>query len=503
MTLTMSAENEFKLRKIVIAGGGTAGWMAAAALSKTLGELVDIKLIESEQIGTVGVGEATIPPIITFHRMLDIPENEFMRETQATFKLGISFENWRVDGEKYIHSFGTTGKDHWTSGFQHFWLNGLKRGHKTSYDDYCLELKAALDNKFSHLPNEGMSYAFHLDSSRYAKFLRRFSEKNGVERVEGKINKVNLNGETGFISSLDIDDGTTLEGDIFIDCTGFRGLLIGEALGIEFEDWTDHLPCNGAIAVQTESTQPAVPYTRSIAHEAGWQWRIPLQHRTGNGIVYCNDFLDENGALDKLLQTVEGKTITDPNFIKFRAGTRKKQWHKNCIAVGLSSGFMEPLETTSIHLIQRNILRFIRMMPYNEISQRDIDEFNNQADWDMETIRDFLVLHYIANERDDPFWKMCADINLTDSLNQKIELFRETGRVFRQNEELFAENSWIQVMMGQGIMPVSHHPIASKMTDQELNTFLKTIREGVEKTVKGLPMHHDYVKQYCGVKETA
>ena len=228
-----------------------------------------------------------------------------------------------------------------------------------------------------------------------------------MERVEGKINKVNLNGETGFISSLDIDDGTTLEGDIFIDCTGFRGLLIGEALGIEFEDWTDHLPCNGAIAVQTESTQPAVPYTRSIAHEAGWQWRIPLQHRTGNGIVYCNDFLDEGDALDKLLQTVEGKTITDPNFIKFRAGTRKKQWHKNCIAVGLSSGFMEPLESTSIHLIQRNILRFIRMMPYSEISQRDIDEFNNQADWDMETIRDFLVLHYIANERDDPFGK-CA-----------------------------------------------------------------------------------------------
>lgn len=490
-------------KRIIIAGGGTAGWMAAAAISKTLGELVDVKLVESEQIGTVGVGEATIPPIITFHRLLGIPENEFMRETQATFKLGICFENWRRQGEKYIHSFGTTGKDHWSSGFQHFWLNGLRRGHNVSYDDYCLELKAALDNRFAHLPNEGMSYAFHLDASRYAKYLRRFSEKNGVERIEGKINKIHLDSETGFIKSLDLDNGRSLAGDIFIDCTGFRGLLIGEALGIEFEDWTDYLPCNGAIAVQTESVRPAVPYTRSIAHESGWQWRIPLQHRTGNGIVYCNQFMDQQSALDKLLNSLQGKTITEPNFIKFRAGTRKKQWYKNCVTVGLSSGFMEPLESTSIHLIQRNILRFIRMMPLDEISQRDIDEFNNQADWDMVSIRDFLVLHYIANERTDPFWEMCANIQLTDSLRHRIELFRETGRLFRHNEELFAENSWIQVMMGQGIMPKSHHPIASKMTDEEIDIFLKTIREGVQKTVSNLPKHHEYVKQYCGVADVA
>jgi tryptophan halogenase len=457
--------------------------------------------VESEQIGTVGVGEATIPPMIIFHRLLGISESDFMRATKATFKLGIAFENWKEKDHRYFHSFGKTGKDHWSCGFQHFWLDGLKRGHNQPYDDYCLELISAEENKFAHLPDEGMSYAYHLDSSAYAKFLRAFAEENGAKRLEGKINHVNLNAETGAISSLTLDSGDTVDGDIFVDCTGFRALLIGDALGTGYDDWSDELPCNRAIAIQTQSVQSPVPYTRSMAHDAGWQWRIPLQHRTGNGLVYCSDYLDQDKALERLLGNIEGETLRDPNFIKFTTGARKKQWVKNCIAVGLSSGFMEPLESTSIHLIQRNVLRLVRMMPLGDIHQADIDEFNQQAAMDMDTIKDFLVLHYVANERTEPFWERCRNMKISDKLKHRIELFRETGRAFRQSDELFAENSWIQVMLGQGIMPKSYHPLATKMRDDEVEYLLSSIRSQVSKTVTQLPTHDDYVRQYCGAAD--
>lgn len=501
MSMDKDTMNQDHPRRVVIAGGGTAGWMAAAALSKTFGECIDLTLVESEQIGTVGVGEATIPPMIIFHRLLGISESDFMRATKATFKLGIAFENWKEKDHRYFHSFGKTGKDHWSCGFQHFWLDGLKRGHNQPYDDYCLELISAEENKFAHLPDEGMSYAYHLDSSAYAKFLRAFAEENGAKRLEGKINHVNLNAETGAISSLSLDSGDTVDGDIFVDCTGFRALLIGDALGTGYDDWSDELPCNRAIAIQTQSVQSPVPYTRSIAHDAGWQWRIPLQHRTGNGLVYCSDYLDQDKALERLLGNIEGETLRDPNFIKFTTGARKKQWVKNCIAVGLSSGFMEPLESTSIHLIQRNVLRLVRMMPLGDIHQADIDEFNQQAAMDMDTIKDFLVLHYVANDRTEPFWERCRNMKISDKLKHRIELFRETGRAFRQSDELFAENSWIQVMLGQGIMPKSYHPLATKMRDDEVEYLLSSIRNQVSKTVTQLPTHDDYVRQYCGAAD--
>jgi tryptophan halogenase len=489
---------EMKARKkVVIAGGGTAGWMAAAALSKTFGETIDLTLIESEQIGTIGVGEATIPPLQRYNDIIGITEIDFMKQTKGTFKLGINFENWTKKDHAYFHSFGSTGKDHWTCTFNHFWMSGLARGHNQPYGDYCLELVAAEQNKFAHLPDNSLNYAFHLDSAQYARFLRELSEANGAVRREGKIGEVHLDPETGNIASITMEDGGEVPGDLFIDCTGFRALLIGQALGTDYDDWSHYLPCDSAIAIQTQSVGPPIPYTRSIAHEAGWQWRIPLQHRTGNGIVYCSKYISQDEALQKISDTVEGEKLTDPNFIKFRTGARQKQWVKNCVAVGLSSGFMEPLESTSIHLIQRNILRLIQLMPNSEISQRDIDQFNKQAEWDMETIRDFLILHYVANERTEPFWTHCREMPIPDSLQHKIELFRETGRVFRENEELFAENSWIQVMMGQGIVPKAYHPLADKMSDKELEYFLSEIRSRVAKTVSSLPPHDTYVKQYC------
>ncbi|WP_137754017.1 tryptophan halogenase family protein [Sphingopyxis sp. L1A2A] len=487
------------IQRIVIAGGGTAGWMAAAAIARTLGRTVDLTLVESEVIGTIGVGESTIPPLVNFNRLLGINEADFMRATQATFKLGILFDDWKDVGSRYFHSFGLTGKDHWSAGFQHFWLYGRTKGHDQPYDDYCMELVAALEGKFAHLPGDRMNYAYQLDSGLYARFLRQMAEGDGTKRVEGKIARVELNSESGDIAALVLDGERRIEGDLFLDCTGFRALLIEGALHAGFDDWTHWLPCDAAIALQTPNVRPPVPYTRAMAHDAGWQWRIPLQHRTGNGIVYCSRYLDRDAALDRLLGNVEGEVLTEPNFLRFAAGARRQQWHRNCIAVGLSGGFMEPLESTSIHLIQRSVLRFIRLLPHGRVSARDIAEYNDQQMQDMEQIRDFLVLHYKATDRrDSAFWRQCAAMPIPDTLEQKIELFRETGRVFRRNEELFAENSWVQVMMGQGIAPQSHHPIAEKLRDDELERLLETIRAEVQQTVAKLPAHGDYVARYCG-----
>ena len=476
--------------------------MAAAMISKIMGQQIELILVESDAIGTVGVGEATIPPLLKFNRFLGVNEAEFMRETQATFKLGISFENWKDVGEDYFHSFGHTGKDHWTSGFQHFWLGGRARGLATKFEDYCLEVVAGLEGKFAQLPDNGLNYAYHLDSSRYAKFLRRIAEENGTIRKEGKIEDVTIDGESGCIRSLTLESGETLNADFFFDCTGFRSVLMGKALNVGYDDWSNYLPCDSAIAVQTKSVGTPKPYTRAIAHEAGWQWRIPLQHRTGNGLVYCSKYMDQDTALDRLTNNLEGEMITEPKFIRFKTGAREKQWEKNCVALGLSGGFMEPLESTSIHLIQRSVLRFLRMVPSDEISLADVKEYNEQTFEDMDKIRDFLIMHYcVTDRRDSEFWRYVANMDIPRSVQQKIDLFSETARVFRKNEELFAENSWIQCMMGQGITPKSHHPIADKMTDEELKYFLEKIKNNISRTVSMLPSHGEYVKRYCGTVE--
>lgn len=493
-------------RRIVIAGGGTAGWMAAAAIARTMGRAAQVTLVESEAIGTIGVGESTIPPIVGFNRLLGINEAEFMAATNATFKLGIVFDGWRNGTDRYVHAFGLTGKDHWAAGFQHFWLAGRAKGHQAPFGDYSVELQAALAGKFAHLPDDRLNYAYQLDSGLYAKFLRGMAERDGAVRIEGKIATVQLDGDSGDIAALVLEDGTAIAGDLFLDCTGFRALLIEGALHAGFDDWTHWLPCDSAIAVQTASVGPAVPYTRAMAHDAGWQWRIPLQHRVGNGIVWCSRYLSREDALERLLGNVEGEVLTQPNHLRFTTGVRRRQWHRNCVAVGLSGGFMEPLESTSIHLIQRAVLRLIRMMPAaGPISPRDIAEFNDQQHADMVQVRDFLILHYKATDRrDSAFWRQCAAMPIPDSLEQKIELFRDTARVFRRNEELFAEHSWLQVLLGQGIEPHAWHPITDKLTDEELARLLQTLRAQVTRTVNGLPAHADYIARYCaGARQTA
>lgn len=488
---------EKQTRRIVIAGGGTAGWMMAAAIARTMGRTVDLTLVESEAIGTIGVGESTIPPLVNFNRILGIPEPEFLRETQGTFKLGILFDNWKQDGDRYFHSFGLSGKDHWSAGFQHFWMHGQAHGHRQSYDDYCLEVVAALQGKFGHLPDNRLNYAYHVDATLYGRYLRKLAEAAGATRIEGKIGRVELDGESGDIAALVLEDGQRIEGDFFVDCTGFRGLLIEGALHAGFEDWTHWLPNDSAIALQTRHLGPPQPYTQAIAHDAGWQWRIPLQHRMGSGIVYCSRYLSRDEALDRLVNSV-GEPLIDPIYLKFAGGVRRRQWYRNCVAVGLAGGFVEPLEATTLQLIQRAVLRFIRLMPNGKVSERDAAEFNEQQRQDIVQVRDFIILHYKATERrDSPFWRQCMDMDIPDTLTQKIELFRETGRVFRKNEELFAENSWVQVMMGQGIIPRAYHPIAEKLSEDELDRLLSTLRNDVARAVATLPTHQAYLNQYC------
>jgi len=487
-----------KIKKVVIAGGGTAGWMAASALSRLLGKTLDITLIESDEIPTVGVGEATIPTLLTFHELLKINEKEFMAAVNGTFKLGISFENWRDVNEDYIHSFGFTGKDCWAAGFQHFWLKGKKLGISEEFGEYCSELVASRENKFAVVPNQGLNYAYHIDAGLYAKYLRGIAEASGAKRVEGKISEVGTDHDSGFVEHVMLASGRKIEGDLFIDCTGFRGLLIEQTLHTGYDDWSHWLPCDSAVAVQTKTVSEPVPYTRSIARDAGWQWRIPLQNRVGNGLVFCSRYLSDDEAISTLKDNIEGETITEPRVIKFRTGTRRKHWNKNVVAMGLSSGFIEPLESTSIHLIQRSIIRLMQMFPYDGIREPDVNEFNAQMKYEVEHTRDFIVLHYnVTNRSDTHFWRHCSNMQIPESLQHRIDLFKETGRVFKVPTELFGENSWVQVMLGQGLMPEQYHPIVNMMNDEELKRFLHDIKENVTRTVGQLPSHQRFIDHYC------
>ena len=489
------------VRRVIIAGGGTAGWMAAAALSKLLGRVLDIRLVESEQIGTIGVGEATIPSLVTFHRLLGIDERSFMQASQGAIKLGISFENWLDVGHRYIHSFGTTGKDHWSAGFQHFWHRGRERGLAGDYAGYSVESRAAHADRFAQVPGMTPNYAYHLDASRYGRFLRTMSEQHGVRRIEGKIAAVETDAD-GWISALRLEDGQLLEGDLFLDCTGMRALLIGQTLGVGFEDWSHWLFNDSAIAAQTAAVGDAVPYTRAIAEESGWQWRIPLQHRVGNGIVYSSRYMSDEHARKQFEDRLQGDMLSTPWQIRFRPGRRHRAWHRNCVAIGLSGSFIEPLESTTIHLIQRGIVRLLQCFP-QVITQSDIDEYNAQVDAELVHVRDFVILHYaLSNRRDTPYWRACAEMELPGTLRHRIALFHETGRVFHAPNELFAENSWIQVMLGQGIMPRQHHPVADLMGDVELRQFLEGISGKAAQTVEQLPSHQAWLEQYCPAERT-
>ena len=487
-----------KVSKVVIAGGGTAGWLAAAALGRQLGDLLDIVLVESDEIGTVGVGEATIPPMRVFHRLLRIDEQAFMRATSATFKLGIHFEDWGRIGDRYIHSFGKTGKETWLGDFHHFWLHGRTKGFDAEYGEYCYEWRAARENRFATGDGAEINFAYHMDATLYAAFLRKFAEGYRVRRVEGKIAEVRQQAESGDVTALVLESGVVVDGDLFIDCTGFRGLLIEQALRTGFDDWSHWLPCDSAVAVQTPSTGPAEPFTRSVAHDAGWRWRIPLQHRVGNGLVYCSRFLDDDAARERLLGMLDAEPITTPRTIKFRTGRRRKGWNRNVIALGLASGFVEPLESTSIHLIMMGITRLMGLFPFDGVNETLVEEYNRQTETELEKIRDFIVLHYHATQRgDSPFWNYCRTMDVPDTLLHRIQLFRRNAQAFQKDGELFRVDSWVQVMLGQGIMPEGYHHIAQLMSDEALGKFLNGLRAMVAQNVAKLPAHQGFVDAYC------
>ena len=492
------------IRDIVIVGGGTAGWMAAASFAKHLEKLnCNIRLIESEQIGTVGVGEATIPPIIDFIRLLGVNENEIVREVKGTFKLGITYRDWTRPGDFFFHPFGPTGFGMGPISFPAYWLKMFLDGRASRLEDYSIQCVAAAANKFMrpvHAPNTPLNkitYALHFDASLFARYLRGFSEARGVVRTEGKVQQVNLRPEDGFIASVTMESGETIAGDLFIDCSGFRGLLIEGGLKTGYQDWTRWLPCDRALAVPTQNAGPPPSFTQVTAREAGWQWRIPLQHRTGNGHVYCSSFISDDEAREILLSNLEGKALAEPLPLRFTTGRRNKAWNKNCVALGLASGFLEPLESTSIHLIQRGIAMLLKFFPDRNFEAADIDRYNKIFEFEFGRVRDFLLLHYTHTERAGAFWEHCRNIPLTDTLQEKIELFKSHGRILREDTELFPAQSWLYVMIGQAIRPRGYEPTVDTIGDTAIETNLKDIRAVVKKCVDAMPYHQDFITQNC------
>lgn len=493
------------IKNIVIVGGGTAGWMAAAAFARMLRHPdMNIHLIESEQIGTVGVGEATIPHIRLFNQLLGINENDFVRATNATFKLGIEFANWDKLGKSYIHPFGEYGLNMEGIRFHHYWLRHKALGDDTSIDDYNLQIMAARAGKFQrpeNLPNSPLSkieYAFHFDASLYAKLMRDFSVHHGVKRTEGKVTQVNQNSESGFIESVTLENGDIISGDLFIDCTGFRGLLIEQTLKSGFDNWSHMLPVNRAVAVPSEKIADPIPYTRSTAKHAGWQWRIPLQSRTGNGHVYCSEYISDDEALETLLAGLDSKPIGDPKFLKFTTGIRKKIWNKNVLALGLAAGFMEPLESTSIHLIQTAIARFMTLFPDKHFNEADIKYFNQRTLLEFKQIRDFLILHYCATEREDSeFWTYCKNMDIPETLRERIELYKENARLYRHDNELFGDASWFAVFHGQSIYPKRYHPNTNMMPEDELRKRMSDIKRTWSNCLTTMPSHQGFIDQHC------
>jgi tryptophan halogenase len=487
------------IKRIVIVGGGTAGWMAAAALSKFLGGDRRIVVVESEAIGTVGVGEGTIPPIQEFNHMLGIDEVDFLRETKATFKLGIEFPDWLEEGHSYFHQFGNIGTPLNGVPIYQLWLKHRQNKAVGRLHDYSISAVTAAKNRFAqpspdpNSPLAQLGYAYHFDASLYGQFLRRFAEAHGAERIEGKIVGVDQDGDTGFVTAVRLEDDRRVRGELFVDCSGFRSLLLGQTLEVPFEDWSHWLPCDRALAVPSERTEPLTPFTRATAKPAGWQWRIPLQHRIGNGHVYSSAHMNDDEAEAVLITGLDGKPIASVNRLKFTAGRRSRSWEKNVVAVGLSAGFLEPLESTSIHLIQHSIQKLCLLFPDRGFSPVERDEYNRHLVNSYDPVRDFIVLHYKATRRTGPFWDHVREMEIPDTLQHKLDLFREHGRMFRYNEELFEIPSWAAVLIGQGVFPKSVDALADGLPDGPVLAAMAEMRTSYQRTAEALPTASDYI----------
>ena len=502
--MTMHGETQ-RIRKAVIVGGGTAGWMAAAALARmTKNSGLEITLVESEEIGTVGVGEATIPAIIRFNTLLGIDEYDFLRSTNGSYKLGIEFVDWGRLGDRYIHPFGVYGTPLDAVPFHQFWLRLQAAGSGGDYSEYSLPAMAAAAGKFMRPGKDpgsvlaSIGYAYQFDASQYAAYLRRYSEALGVKRIEGRVDDIVMRAGDGHVEAVTLQSGARVAGDLFIDCTGFRGLLIEGALNAGYEDWSHWLPCDRAVAVPCARTGPPLPYTRATARAAGWQWRIPLQHRTGNGHVYSSAYISDDDALRTLMDNLDGAPLADPNFLRFRTGRRRRFWDRNVVALGLAAGFMEPLESTSIHLIQTGISKLLALFPDQTFNPVEREEYNRLVGIEYERIRDFLILHYNATTRDDtPFWDYCRTMDVPESLRMRMDLFRHSGRVFRYDDELFGEANWTAVFFGQNIMPGTFDPIAESLSEQDVINNMRMIRETIAKVVHAMPTHEAFIAKHC------
>jgi len=498
------------IRNVVIVGGGTGGWMAAASLSVLLERAVKITLVESDEIGTVGVGEATIPPLITFNDMLGIDEDEFLAATFGTFKLGIEFVDWGAIGERYFHPFGPHGTSLRGIHFHQLYLRQARRSALPDIREWSMSGVAAGLCRFARpgpdarLPLSQLRYAFHFDAALYARFLRSRAEQSGVERVEGKIVDVELDSASGHVNSVTLASGEKVAGELFVDCSGFRGLLIEEHLNTGYEDWSQWLPCDRAVALPTALAHPPEPFTRSTARSAGWQWRIPLQHRMGNGLVYSSAHLPRDQAEQMLLENVEAEPLGDPRHLAFTAGRRRLAWNRNVVSLGLSSGFIEPLESTSIHLIQSGISKLIALFPDRRFNPAERDEYNRQMREVYEDVRDFIIVHYYATRRDDSqFWRDCRAIILPDSLEAKLELWRSKGRIFREGQELFNVESWVAVLLGQGVIPAETEPAVEAVDAVFAAEALEKMRFSYRRMAEHMPGHAEFVARACAAKAAA
>jgi len=494
-----------RLRGIAIVGGGTAGWMAAAILARRLGQhFGPIQLVESPEIGTIGVGEATIPPIRLFNEALGVDESDFLRRTQGTIKLGIEFRNWARTGHVYFHPFGAHGTGLDQVALHQQWLRLRQLGEPGSFEDFSLNSVAARRDRvldFAAGPQAlrpVYSYAYHFDASLYAQYLRAYAQARGVTRIERKVLRVELRAEDGFIRALHLDDGTQIEADLYIDCSGFRGLLIEQALNTGYEDWTHWLPCDRAVAVACDSAGALTPYTRSTAHSAGWQWRIPLQHRIGNGYVYCSRFISDDAAAATLLAHLDGKAQAEPRLLRFTTGRRKKFWNRNCIALGLAAGFLEPLESTSIHLIQSGLTQLAAIFPDRSFDPSDASEYNRLIIQEFDRVRDFIILHYKATTREDaPLWQYCRNMDIPEELGYRSNLFRSSGRVAFHDRELFVESNWLSIFIGQGIWPQRYDPLADLLPLDSISAHLTQMRNLIRQTAEAMPTHAGFIDAHC------